>query len=311
MRRFLLPGLLVLLAAGVPFGGDYTVRLGTTAAMYAALALSWNLVGGLAGYPSFATAAFFGIGAYAGAMLQAAGWGRPVSIALGAGAALLFAAVLGPCLLRLRGHYFAVASLVLAPVLREVVNAADTLTGGGMGLSLPVQPGADPAVTARLAYAGMLALAAVLAVTTALVIRGRVGWALRCVQQNEDAAAVLGVNALGAKCVAFALSALGAGVAGGIYAGWIGYIDPTDVFDDLLSVKPVVMCLLGGVGGVPGPIVGALAFLLLEELVWRNFLNFHDGMLGMLIVVLIIFLPGGLGTAGRWRAVLLRRQAAP
>ena len=112
--------------------------------------------------------------------------------------------------------------------------------------------------------------------------------------------AVLGVDALRAKVVAFVLSAAGAGMAGAIYAGWIGYIDPTDVFDDLLSVKPIVMVLLGGAGGVFGPIGGALAFLALEELVWRNFLTVHEGVLGLLIVGLIVFLPGGLGTL-RWR----------
>lgn len=301
MKRLLVAALL-LLAAAVPFGGDYTVRLGTTAAMYAALALSWNLIGGLAGYPSFASAAFFGIGAYTGAVLQTGGVARPLAILLGAAAATLFAALLGPLLLRLRGHYFAVASLVLAPVLREIVNAADTLTGGGMGLSLSIQPGADPAAVARTAYAAMLALAAILAIGTALLLRSKLGWALRCVQQNEDASAVLGIDALTAKSIAFAASAAGAGVAGGIYAGWIGYIDPTDVFDDLLSVKPIVMVLLGGAGGVLGPIGGALAFLLLEELVWRNFLSLHEGMLGLLIVILIVFLPGGLGSfTARWR----------
>ncbi len=294
---------LVLAAIAVPFGGNYAIRLATTAAMDAALVLSWNLIGGLAGYPSFGTAAFFGLGAYAGAMLQAAGW--PVWVAWGGAMAAsgVFASILGPVLLRLRGHYFAVATLVLAPVLRELINSADDLTGGGMGLSLPVQGGSDPAMAARHAYFAMLGLAVVLAAVTAWIIRSRLGWALRCIEQNEAASSVLGVNALTAKCIAFTLSAAGAGVAGAIYAGWIGYIDPTDVFDDLLSVQPIVMALLGGVGGVGGPIIGALVFVALEELVWRNFLGVHEGLLGLLIVALIVFMPGGIGrlTRLRWR----------
>jgi branched-chain amino acid transport system permease protein len=295
---------LAIAAIAVPFGGNYAIRLATTAAMDAALVLSWNLIGGLAGYPSFGTAAFFGLGAYAGAMLQAAGW--PVWVAWGGGmaASSVFASVIGPVLLRLRGHYFAVATLVLAPVLRELINSADDLTGGGMGLSLPIQAGSDPAMAARHAYFAMLTLAVVLAAGTAWIIRSRLGWALRCIEQNEAAASVLGVNALVAKCIAFTLSAAGAGVAGAIYAGWIGYIDPTDVFDDLLSVQPIVMALMGGVGGVGGvggPIIGALVFVALEELVWRNFLGVHEGLLGLLIVVLIVFMPGGMGRLTRLR----------
>jgi branched-chain amino acid transport system permease protein len=296
---------LVLAAAAAPFGGDYALRLATTAAMYAALALSWNLVGGLAGYPSFATAAFFGTGAYAGALAQGAGWGRPLGLLTGMAAAALFASLIGPLILRLRGHYFAVASLVLAPVLREVINAADGITGGGMGLSLKVAAGADAAGAARWSYALTLGLAAALAGGTAVIRRSRLGWALRCVQQNEDAASVLGVDALLAKATAISLSAAGAGFAGAVYAGWLGYIDPTDVFDDLLSIKPIVMVLLGGAGGAAGPIGGALAFLVLDELVWRNFLSIHEGLLGLLVVGLIIFLPGGLRTTRwPWRKVI-------
>lgn len=291
--------LLLLAAAAAPFGGDYALRLATTAAMYAALALSWNLLGGLAGYPTFATAAFFGIGAYAGAMLQAAGHGRPAGLLAGAAAAALFAALVGPAILRLRGHYFAVASLVLAPVLREIVNAADRWTGGGMGLSLPAATGTAAALDSRISYALMLGLAILLAILTHLVIRGRLGWALRCIQQNEDAAIVLGIDTRRAKSVALVLSAAGAGFAGAAYAGWIGYIDPTDVFDDKLSVKPIVMVLLGGAGGAAGPIGGALVFLAIEELVWRNFLAVHEALLGLLIVLLIVFLPDGLRRVGQ------------
>ena len=91
-------------------------------------------------------------------------------------------------------------------------------------------------------------------------------------------------------------SAVTAGLAGAIYATWIAYIDPTDVFDDILSIKPIVMAFLGGVGTIYGPVVGAVIFVALEELVWRNVLNFHAGILGIIIVLLLVFLPGGLGS---------------
>jgi branched-chain amino acid transport system permease protein len=144
----------------------------------------------------------------------------------------------------------------------------------------------------------MLAAACLACSLALFIVRSRLGWALRCIEQNENAAAVLGVNTLAAKVAAFAVSAALAGLAGAIYATWIGYIDPSDVFDDLLSIKPIVMCFIGGVGTAIGPVVGGFAFLFLEETLWRNFLNFHAGILGLLIVILLVFLPGGVG---RWR----------
>ena len=143
-------------------------------------------------------------------------------------------------------------------------------------------------------------VAALIAIGLAILIwRGRWGWAMRCVQQNEDAAMVLGVNTLATKILAFAVSAGIAGLVGAIYATWIGYIDPTDAFDDLLSIKPIVMAFIGGVGTIAGPVAGAVIFLVLEEFVWRNVLNFHAGILGIIIVALLIFMPGGLRSLGR------------
>jgi branched-chain amino acid transport system permease protein len=96
------------------------------------------------------------------------------------------------------------------------------------------------------------------------------------------------------------------GAAGAVYAAWVNYIEPTDVFDVLYSVKPIVMVLLGGAGTVVGPVVGAVAFLALEELVWRNFLTIHAGLLGLIIVVLIFFLPRGLLALGQRRRIAAR-----
>ena len=114
-------------------GGAYALRLGTMASMYAILALSWNVVGGLAGYPSFATAAFFGFGAYTTGVLLNAGLPLTISILAALVGSFVLAGLLGIVLLRLRGHYFAIASLSLVGVLRELVNNATGLTGGGMG----------------------------------------------------------------------------------------------------------------------------------------------------------------------------------
>ena len=281
-------------------GGNYTLRLGTIFAMYAILALSWNFIGGMAGYPSFATAAFFGLGSYVSGMLEGKGLPMPLAWAIAGLAAALFAAVIGLAILHLKGHYFAIASLALAEVLRELVNSSE-FTGGGMGLNLPV-PGWSVQLQAQLFFSAMLVVGAATAAAAILVARSRLGFALRCIQQNEDAAVMLGIDARVCKTAAFALSAVSVGIAGAIYASWVRYIEPGDVFDILLAVKPLVMALLGGIGTLFGPVIGAAVFLALEELVWRTFLTVHAGVLGALIVVLVLFMPGGIaGMRRRWR----------
>jgi branched-chain amino acid transport system permease protein len=294
MRSWLALAVIAALVAALPLvGNNYALRLATTVCMYSVMAQSWNFIGGLAGYPSFATAAFFGLGAYASAILQ--NHEVPMVPAwAGAGlAALLFAAFLGGAILHLRGHYFAIASLIVAEMLREIVNTLPDFTGGGKGVNLPLLK-LSVAGQAQFFFYAMLALA-VLTVATAIVIhRSKLGFGLRCIQQNESAADIIGINTYAYKTAAFSLSAVFVGVAGAIYASWVNYIDPPDVFDVLISVKPMVMVLLGGLGTIFGPSIGAVILLLLEEAVWRNFLTIHVAALGVIIVVLVLFLPNGL-----------------
>ena len=310
MTRLLLVAAALLILVLPALADNYILRVATTMLMYSALALGWNFIGGFAGYPSFATAAFFGLGAYASGVLQTKGLPMAAAWVLAGAIAALFAAALGRAILHLRGHYFAIASLVVAEVLREVTNSATDLTGGGMGLNLPVLS-ADVTTQARLFYYAMLIVAVTALATTALVARHRLGFGLRCIQQNEDAAIVLGINTRRYKVAAFTLSAVFPGLCGAIYASWVNYIDPTDVYDVLLSVKPIVMVLLGGAGTVLGAVYGAFLFLLMEELVWRNLLQFHAGLLGIIVVCLVLFLPRGL-RGGGW-AFRRRRmgEAAP
>ena len=287
--------LLFALVALLPLSGEaYWMRLGTTMLMYGVLAMSWNFIGGMAGYPSFAVAAFFGLGAYSGAVAQK--FGVPMGFAWGGAGllALAFAALLGLALLRLRGHYFAIASLVVAEVLRELVNSMTGLTGGGMGLNLPIPAMASVDVQARFFYYAMLLLAAATFAAMLLTANSKLGFGLRCIQQNESAADMLGVDTTFYKVSAFMLSGVFVGVAGAVYASWVYYIEPPDVFDVLYSVKAIVMVLLGGAGSMFGPLLGAAAFLSLEELVWRNYLEVHTGVLGLMIVLLVLFLPKGL-----------------
>jgi branched-chain amino acid transport system permease protein len=162
-----------------------------------------------------------------------------------------------------------------------------------MGLNLPILKMSVNA-QAQFFFIVMLALAVAATATAIVVQNSKLGFGLRCIQQNEDAANILGVNAYANKTAAFMLSAIYVGIAGAIYASWVNYIEPPDVFDILLAVKPLVMVLLGGIGTIFGPALGAIVLLAFEELVWRNFLTVHAAALGIIIIILVLFLPNGL-----------------
>jgi branched-chain amino acid transport system permease protein len=270
------------------------LRLGTVACMYAILALSWNIVGGFAGYPSFATAAFFGFGAYTVGVLLNRGLPLALSILTALVTSFLLAGLLGAVLLRLRGHYFAIASLSLVEVLRELVNNATDLTGGGMGLNIPLAAGSGIMADATFFFYAMWGLLLATALMVIAVSASKLGFGLNCIRQNETASNMVGLNATLYKSIAFGLSACFVSAAGGVYAAWVHYIDPSDVFDVLYSVKPIVMALMGGLGSPLGVVSGAFIYLGLEEVVWRNYIQIHSGVLGVLIVMLLLFLPHGV-----------------
>jgi branched-chain amino acid transport system permease protein len=305
--------LLVLIAcvASLPLFGDaYALRLGTMACMYAIFALSWNIVGGFAGYPSFATAAFFGLGAYTTGILMNKGVPLTVSLLGSLVLCLVLAAALGAVLLRLRGHYFAIASLSLVEVFRELVNNATDLTGGGMGLNIPLVSGSSVLSDATFFFYAMWGLLLITAIVVIAVSMSKLGFGLNCIRQNETASNMVGLNSTLYKAVAFGLSACFVGAAGGLYAAWVHYIDPSDVFDILYSVKPIVMALMGGLGSPLGVVCGAFVYLGLEEVVWRNYIQIHSGVLGVLIILLLLFLPHGLVSlhAGKiWRGLTGRK----
>lgn len=302
----LVGGAVALLALTLGLSGQpYAMRLATSFALLLALATSWNLVGGFTGYPSFATSAFFGLGAYASGVLQTSLlWPWWSGLAAGACAAALLAAPFGFAILRLRGHYFAIASLMLISILRELTTGWASVTGGGMGLNVPGAVG-DPDALARF---GLLVLGSVAIAGLALsayVAGSRLGFGLRCIRMNETGAAGAGIDAPRLKSVAFTLSAAVAGAAGGAYAGWIGYIDPSDVYDVMWSVRPIVAAMIGGAGMVFGPLLGSAIYALLEEVLWRGLLDWSTGALGIFVVLLLLVAPQGilpsLTRGRRWR----------
>jgi len=304
--NLILLAVIACIAALPLFGGSYALRLGTIACMYAILALSWNIVGGFAGYPSFATAAFFGLGAYTTGVLLSKGVVLAIAVPAAGLSSFVLACLLGAALLRLRGHYFAIASLSLIEVFRELVNNATDLTGGGMGLNIPLTSAAGVMADATFFFYVMWGLLFGTALMVVVVAGSKLGFGLACIRQNETAANMIGLNTTLYKSVAFGLSACFVSAAGGVYAAWVHYIDPSDVFDILYSVKPIVMALIGGLGSPLGVVIGAFVYLGLEEVVWRNYIQIHSGVLGVLIVILLLFLPHGLMSLRsrmfQWRA---------
>ncbi len=282
-----------LLALVPVIGGNYETRIAISVAMFSALALSWNFIGGFTGYPSFSTAAFFGLGSYIGALAQRGGLPAEVAWVVATIGVAGFATILGAIILRLKGHYFAIGSIAIVEVTRLIVSSWGSVTGGGDGLNVPLMQGAPDVVAARVLFIMLFIMLAAF-FTSVAVDRSRLGFGLRCINQNEDAADMVGVDTTRYKVASFTLSALFCGLVGAVYASWVGYIDPTDSFSILLTVKVPVMALLGGAGTLAGPIVGAGVFVMLEEFFWANFLQWNRAILGIIIVFLIFFLPGGL-----------------
>ena len=295
MNKSITAFLLVFITlAAMPFIADnYFVKLATFIAMYSALALSWNFIGGFTGYPSFATAAFIGLGSYAGAILQNAGINLVTAWVFSSIITIIFAAFLGFAILRVKGHYFAVGSIAVVEVLRLITSSWSSFTGGGDGLNVKIMEG-GPDFAGRVFLYAMLSVMLLAFLTTLWVDRSKFGFGLKAIKQNEDAADMVGINVTIYKIAAFSLSAVFCGTTGAIYASWIGYIAPVDAFSILTTLKVPVMVLLGGEGTVFGPVLGALVFVILEESVWAHFLEANQAILGLIIVFLIFFLPGGI-----------------
>ncbi len=192
MRGYGFLALAVMVLIVLPYVGDnYLVRTATFICLFSALALSWNFIGGYVGYPSFATAAFYGLGAYTGALCQR--YGVPMPFAWLAATLLVgvFSVMLGYAVLRLRGHYFAIGSFATVELLRLIISSWSSFTGGGDGLNVPIFPG-GPEVVGQIFLYIMLALALIVFAVTVAVDRSRLGFGFHCIHQNEDAAPTIG-----------------------------------------------------------------------------------------------------------------------
>lgn len=285
----------------------YTVTLWLTVLLTVNLASSWNMLSGYGGYVSFGHAGFFGAGSYIGALLLYYGklsW-IPAMIVAGLGTSLL-ALILGYPVLRLRGPYFAIAMLAMSELGRIVVTSWSSVTLGGNGVYLPivrfqrVHEGASwwsrvgVQVHNNQNYYAMLVVAIVAVLLAYWVGTSRFGLELLSIRDDEVAAQTMGVRVVRVKIAAFAVSAFFPGIAGAIYARHVGYIDPPTVFAIIWSIRAIATSLLGGQGTIIGPIVGAVGLTLVSERVWASDPNLFQVVFGGLIVLVVLFIPGGL-----------------
>jgi branched-chain amino acid transport system permease protein len=265
-------------------------RVATTVAMFVVLAGAWNIIGGMTGYAAFGNVAFFGVGAYTTAILVEKAQ-LPFVFALLAApvVAAIFAALVGMPLLRLRGHYFAIATLGLSVAIGELVNNIEPL-GGSTGVFLPI-------VRSDILFFYLMAATALLTVLVSwAVLRSRFGYGLLAIRENEEAAAVIGVNTTLYKVAAFALAAALTGIAGGIFAQWNVFINAENVFPVDYNIQMILMAVLGGSGTVLGPVIGAVTLeALIQAFASGGALAAWSQVgLGVLLAVTVIFVPRGV-----------------
>lgn len=285
---------IVAVLAALPwFGNPVVVQFGISALLLATVAQGWNIIGGFTGYPSFGNSVFYGLGAY-GVAIAMVQFQLPFWLGLLAGLALavVFAAVLGVAVLRLKGHYFAICTLGLAFVMTAIVSNLE-IAGSNIGLVLPLLK--SEALFYELAL-GLLVLATL---TVYWLSRSRFGFGLIAIRENEEGAAVMGVNTTLYKVLAFVLSGAFTSLAGGIYAYHITFIDPASVFDIVLNVKMIIMAVFGGAGSVLGPVVGALVLSAISEVLATRITSLASMFFGIVIVVAVVFMPRGLAHASR------------
>lgn len=271
----------------------YWLRLLTSVFMFGILAEAINIIAGFAGYPALGNVVFFGSGAYILGILMTQGkLSFALALIIAGIVSAAYAALIGLFVLRLSGRYFLMATIGLMGLTREIVTNLN-ITGGGHGLSLPMMSGSPTFIYSYFYYL-MFGIMFVSIVVTYLISNNRIGFALRAINFDEDAAGIMGIPAKRYKIAAWAISAFFTGLAGGVFAYWMTYIEPAAVFDIATTVKMYLMFVFGGAGTIWGPIVGAFLIEVVSELVWSRFLDIHLLVMGLVIILVVMFMPKGM-----------------
>ena len=263
------------------------------------LASNWNLTAGFTGYIDFGHAVFFGIGAFATAVLMGASrweawpallsdWSFWPAMVGGGIAAAGFAVLIGSATLRLKGPYFSIAMLGTLVAMRELVRVNRDLFGGGLGLNLPVY------LNRPLFYYLSLGIAVFVISFVWWIRRTEFGASLVAIREDEIGAEMRGINTTLHKITVFFLSAFLTGVVGGMWAYQNTYIDADIAFQQSRTIDMVMMSMLGGLGTVAGPVLGSAVIYWLRDVVWSNFLFVHQIFEGLLLITIVLFVPEGM-----------------
>ena len=303
-RRALVPVALVVALAAFPLlqlatgGFNYWLHMLLVVFMHVAMASSWNLLGGYAGYISLGHSAFYGIGGYVtGALLTFCGLSPLWSAPLAGVAGFAIGLPVGLIALRTRGPAFIISTIALLVLARVALDNTESL-GGASGMSLPLPD--LPAVSQKLPfYYGMLAVAVAAVYTSYRIRHAKLGLGLRAIAEDEVKAEAAGIPTALYKIIGFALSAVFIAIAGAIWGYYNTYLKPSDLFQILTSAQIVLMAILGGRGTVAGPVIGAILLVATDELavakLGSNELNLAAKGAAM-IAILLAFPDGIVGT---------------
>jgi branched-chain amino acid transport system permease protein len=254
---------------------------------YILLSQSWNIIGGYAGQVNLGHAVFFGLGALTTRYLWLAGLPFPVSLLSGAFIAAVFALLIGIPAFRLRGIYFVIGTLVLAEILKVVID-----TRFPVASVLPAEMLLTYSLVPRYYLSLMGAVLAMIAVY--FISHSKLGLGMMAIREDEDAAKTSGVGILQYKLIAFAISTFLAGLAGGIFAFYMVAIQPGYVFSPIWTFDSVVIVFVGGIGTLIGPIIGSVFFVLLKQ--WLSLHlpgGLHLAVFGVLFILVVLYMPDG------------------
>ncbi|HYG13403.1 MAG TPA: branched-chain amino acid ABC transporter permease [Methylophilaceae bacterium] len=291
----------IFIAAGlaIPFvGSEYATSFTVQLLIFLVLAYSWNLIGGYTGYTHFGQVSFFGVGAYVGALLIyhfQTPWYLAAVAAAFSGA--LLAIPLGGAMLRLKGPFFAIGMFGLARVLEACALGFDSITMGGTGIYL------TPISDLKPIYFTVFGVSILMLGMTWKLDNSRLGLKLLAIREDENAADALGIPTTRLKVGAFVCSAIAPAAMGCLYIVYLGIVDPPTAFAPNIELTTIAMVLLGGMGTVLGPLIGAVVLSVVNELLWANYPQIYLACVGLIVLMAVLFTPRGLlniGIKGGW-----------
>lgn len=290
---------IISIVAPLVFNASY-VSLFYLILYFICLTGAWNLFSGFSGYVNFGFVAFIGVGMYASviSIVDFLIW-WPFAWIIGGLISAAFAALISYPILRTKGAYFSISMLAIAEGIRVLFGTKylDPITRGGQGI---------PVIAADLTskYYGMFFLSLIVVLITYKIANSRFGLELLSIREDENMAEGLGVNTTFTKIIVFIISAFFAGVAGGIHATFLYYIDPPAAFDIKYTVLPIIMAMFGGIGTVLGPVFAALILEIINNWTWLYLGRINMTIFGVILVLLVVCLPQGIITGFKESGVL-------